>query len=399
MARGIERLTSMAIEKLAKKPGLHGDGGGLYLRVSSPTARSWVYRFMLHRHAHEMGLGAYPAISLAEARETAAEARRLKARHLDPLKSRNDQETAARLETAKSVTFKDAAKQFIESHGKGWKNEKHANQWTATLNTYAYPVFGNLSVAAIDTSLVMKALEPIWAIKPETASRVRGRIENVLDWARTRGFRPDVPNPARWKGHLDKLLPAKAKVRKVNHHPALPYDKVPEFMTDLRKREGISARALEFTILTATRTGEVIGATWPEINLHAAVWTIPAERMKAGKEHRVPLPPRVIGMLESLPRLNSNIHLFPGLGSRPISNMAMLELMRGMLPGYVPHGFRSSFRDWAAERTTYPNHVVELALAHAIGDKVEAAYRRSDLFDKRKHLMGAWAEYCYGLAV
>ena len=398
MARGIERLTSLAIDKLAKKPGLHGDGGGLYLRVSSPTARSWVYRFMLCRRAHEMGLGAYPAISLAEARERAAEARRLKARHLDPLKARRDHESAARLEAAKSVTFKDAAKQFVLSHEKGWKNEKHANQWTATLNTYAHPVFGNLPVAAIDTGLVMKALEPIWATKPETASRVRGRMENVLDWARTRGFRPDVPNPARWKGHLDKLLPAKAKVRKVNHHAALPFGEMRDFMADLRKRDGISARALEFAILTATRTGEVIGATWPEIDLRAAVWTIPAERMKAGKEHRVPLPPAVTAMLEGLPRLNSNVHLFPGRGSKPLSNMAMLELMRGMRPGYVPHGFRSTFRDWAAERTTYPNHVVELALAHAIGDKVEAAYRRGDLFEKRKHLMEAWAEYCYGRA-
>ena len=250
MARGIERLTSMALEKLAKKPGLHGDGGGLYLRVSSTTARSWVYRFMLHRHAHEMGLGAYPAISLAEARETAAEARRLKARHLDPLKSRRDQETAARLEAAKSVAFKDAAKQFIQSHGKGWKNEKHASQWTATLNTYAYPVFGSLPVSAIDTGLVMKALEPIWATKPETASRVRGRIENVLDWARTRGFRPDVSNPARWKGHLDNLLPAKAKVHKVIHHPALPYSELPVFMTDLRSRDSISARGLILTYYT-----------------------------------------------------------------------------------------------------------------------------------------------------
>jgi integrase len=394
MARGIERLTAMAVDKLAKKPGVHGDGGGLYLRVSSLTARSWVFRFMMQRRAHEMGLGPYPEITLAEAREMAAEARRLKARRQNPLQARRDSQTAARLEDAKSVTFRNAAEQFIRSHEKGWKNSKHGSQWAATLATYAYPTFGDLPVAAIDTGLVMQVLEPIWAEKSETASRVRGRIENILDWARTRGYRPDVPNPARWKGHLDKLLPAKTKVRRVTHHPALPFAEVPAFMTELAERQSISARALEFAILTAARTNEVLGATWAEIDLQNAVWTIAAERMKGGRDHRVPLAAAAIKLLEALPRLNSNPHLFPGRGIKPLSNMAMLELMRGLRPGYVPHGFRSSFRDWAAEKTSHPNHVVEQALAHSISDKVEAAYRRGDLFDKRRHLMEAWASYC-----
>jgi integrase len=394
VSRGIEKLRALTIDKLAKQPGMHHDGGGLYLRVTSPTARSWIYRYMMDQRAREMGLGPYPQITLAEARQTAAEARRLKARRLDPLAVRKDKEAEARLEAAKSVSFKEAAEQYIKSHEKGWKNSKHKAQWSSTLKRHVYPVFDSIPVAAVDTGLVMKALEPIWSSKPETASRVRGRIENILDWAKARGYRQGE-NPARWKGHLDHLLPAKGKVAKVQHHPALPYPELPHFMSGLRKREELSARALEFMILTASRTGEVIGATWHEIDLKNALWSIPASRTKTGKEHRVPLSSPAIELLEALPRLNSNIHLFPGLGCKPLSNMAMLTLLRRIeREDLTVHGFRSTFRDWAAERTDYPNEVAEMALGHAVSSKVEAAYRRGDLYEKRRAIMNDWAQYC-----
>jgi len=254
------------------------------------------------------------------------------------------------------------------------------------LPDYAYPVFGNIAVGAIDTGLVLKVLESVWKAKTETASRVRSRIENVLDWAKVRGYRQG-DNPARWKGHLDKLLPAPAKVRKPEHHAAMPYAELPAFMAELRAREGIAAVALEFTILTATRAGEVLGATWDEIDLAAKVWVIPGVRMKAGREHRIPLSVRTVQLLAGMPHDQDLI--FP-----VSSNKAMQKIMHVLRPGYVPHGFRSTFRDWAAEQTGYPNHVVEQALAHAIGDKVEAAYRRGDLFEKRRRLMAEWARYC-----
>jgi integrase len=277
----------------------------------------------------------------------------------------------------------------------GWKNAKHRAQWKSTLATYAYPVFGGLSVSTVDTALVLKTIEPIWGTKPETASRLRGRIEAVLDWARARGFRHGE-NPARWRGHLDKLLPARRKIARVKHHAALPFAEIPAFMNELRARVGVSARALEFAILTTTRTSETRNARWSEIDTASKIWTIPAERMKAGREHRVPLNERAVAILRAMPReSDGDGFVFIGARSdRPISNMAMLELMRGLRPGYVPHGFRSTFRDWAAETTNYQNHIVEMALAHVVGDKVEAAYRRGDLFEKRRRLMSDWARYC-----
>jgi integrase len=292
------------------------------------------------------------------------------------------------------VTFKQAAERMMASHGAAWKNPKHRQQWKNTLATYAYPSFGELSVAAVDTGLVLKALEPIWTTKPETAGRVRGRIEAVLDWAKARGYR-EGENPARWRGHLDKLLPNRRRVKRVRNHPAMPYVELPEFMGELRERTSVSARALEFAILTAARTGEVIGARWPEFDLQAAVWTLPATRMKAGKEHRVPLAERAIDLLSALPREGEFVFM-GGRAGKPLSNMAMLELIRGMKrgTGYVPHGFRSTFRDWAAECTSYSSEVVEMALAHAIESKVEAAYRRGDLFEKRRALMSGWGDYC-----
>lgn len=293
------------------------------------------------------------------------------------------------------MTFDQCRDTFLRSHNPGWSNAKHRDQWRNTLHTYASPHFGNLPVAGIDVGLVMKALEPIWSTKPETASRVRQRMEKILDWAATRGYR-ERDNPARWKGHLENLLPKRGKMRRVRHHPALPLANVGTFVEALRTHEGMSARALEFLILTAARTGEVLGATWDEIDFGSGVWTIPAERMKAGREHRVPLSDCALTILRRLNAIRRGDLIFTGnRRDRPISNMSMMMQLRRMGRGDVTvHGFRSTFRDWAAERTSFPNHVVEMALAHSISSDVEAAYRRGDLFDKRRRLMDAWARYC-----
>jgi integrase len=303
----------------------------------------------------------------------------------------------ARLDAAKAMTFQQCADAYIAAHRAGWRNGKHAAQWNTTLATYAGRVMGTLPVQTIDTALVLKALEPIWTTKPDTASRLRGRIEAVLDWAKVRGYRAEE-NPARWRGHLDKLLPARSKLRKIRHHTALPYAELPSFMIGLHEKEGISARALEFTILTATRTGETIGAQWNEFDLLDRTWTVPAERMKAGREHRVPLSTRALANLDKMQahRSANDGFVFSGrkLG-KPLSNMAFLMLLRSMGRGdLTTHGFRSSFRDWVAERTNVPSEVAEMALAHAVGNKVEAAYRRGDLFDKRRRLMQQWATFC-----
>src|SRR6516225_6541962 len=287
MARAIGKLTALAVDK-AKRRGYFGDGGGLYLQVSASGAKSWVFCYKEAGRQHEMGLGPQHAIGLAEAREKARECRRVRLEGIDPIEARRTARRRAKLEAAKATTFKQCAERYIDSHKAGWRNPKHAAQWPSTLATYAYPVFGELAVQAIDVGLVMKAVEPIWTTKPETASRVRGRIESVLDWAAARGYRQGE-NPARWRGLIENLLPKKTKVRRVEHHAALPYVELPEFMAELRRQEGIGAKALEFAILTVARTGEVIGAGWSEIDLERRLWVIPAERMKAEKEHRVPL--------------------------------------------------------------------------------------------------------------
>jgi integrase len=295
------------------------------------------------------------------------------------------------------MTFKESAAMYVASHRAGWRNPKHAAQWQATLATYAEPVIGGLSVQAIDTALVLKVLEPIWTTKPETAGRVRGRIESILDWAKARGYRAGE-NPARWRGHLDKLLPGRSKVRRVEHHAALPYAELPGFLVSLREQEGIAARALEFAILTAARTGEVIGARWSEMDLVGKNWTLPAARMKAGREHRVPLSDRALAILREMQphRQAEDAFVFPGgKNRRPLSNMAFLMLLRRMGRGDVTvHGFRSSFRDWAAERTKFPAEVAEMALAHTVSDKTVAAYNRSDLYERRRRLMAAWTTFC-----
>lgn len=388
------RLTALKVAR-EQQPGRYGDGAGLWLHIGKTGGKSWVLRYQRDGRSREMGLGAVDLVSLAEARELAREARRaLRVQDIDPIDARREKVVQRRLEASRAMTFAACAEKYIEAHRAGWKNSKHADQWPATLSTYAGPVIGKLPVAAIDTALVLKVLEPIWHEKPETAKRLRGRIEQVLDWATAREYRRG-DNPARWRGHIDKLLPARSKVCAIKHHSALPYTELPAFMGELRQREGISARALELLILTALRTGEVIAAVWDEIDLTEKVWTVPAARMKAGREHRVPLSDHAVEILKSLPREDENPHVFiGGRKGKPLSNMAMLELMKHIRPGFVPHGFRSTFRDWAAERTSYPNHVAEMALAHVVGDKVEAAYRRGDLFEKRRRLMADWERYC-----
>ena len=386
-------LTVKQVAKLTT-PGRYGDDRGLYLQVTPAGVRSWLLRYERGGVERAMGLGPVGDFTLEEARERARKARQLLRDGIDPLDARKAERSAQALEAAKAVTFKEAATQYFDQHERKWRNAKHRAQFLSTLESYAFPVLGKLPVAAIDTGLVLKAIEPIWQSKTETANRVRGRIESVLDWATVRGYRTG-DNPARWKGHLAEVLPARGQISPHQHHAALPFAEVPEFMAQLATREGIAARALEFTILTAARTGEVIGAQWPEFgDLAAKQWTVPAGRMKGQREHRVPLSDRAVAVLKALPREADFV--FPG-GRKgiAISNMAMAQLLKrmGRLKITV-HGFRSAFRDWAAERTNYPNHVVEMALAHVVGDKVEAAYRRGDLFEKRRKLMEAWEAYC-----
>ena len=315
---------------------------------------------------------------------------------LDPIEARRAHRAARRAQHAKAMTFQECATAYIAAHRSGWKNKKHAKQWPQTLEDYVYPAFGSLPVQAIEVALVMKAVEPIWTVKPETAGRVRGRIEAVLDWATARGYRQGE-NPARWKGHLENLLPKKSKVRRVERHAALPYSEIGVFMAALRRQSGVDARALEFTILTAARTGEVREATWDELaGLDERTWTLSAERMKADREHRVPLSDRVLEIIDELRAIRQGALLFPGAkAGRPLSHGAMLRALTAMGRNDLSvHGFRSTFRDWAAECTNFPREACEAALAHAVENKAEAAYRRGDLFEKRRQLMAAWARYC-----
>ena len=400
MRREGNKLSAAAV-RAVHKPGLYGDGHGLYLQVSAFDTKAWVFRYMIDGRARKMGLGPLHTVSLAEARKRAESARLKVLDGVDPIDDAEAKRAERKLEAARAMTFKACADAYVKANRSGWKNDKHAAQWEATFNDTkrgkrvfpaATAVINDLPISAIDTGLVRKVLEPIWYSTPETASRVRGRIERVLAWATVAGYRSG-DNPARWTGHLKELLPAKTKVAAVEHHNALSYRDLPEFMARLRARPGVSPRALEFTILTAARTGEVIGAKWAEIDLDAKLWTIPPERMKAGKEHRVPLSDRVVTILKALPRDGDYVFL-GATKDRPLSNMAMLELVRGMREGLTVHGFRSTFRDWAAEQTAYPHELCEIALAHTVGNKVEAAYRRGDMMEKRRRLMADWAKYC-----
>ena len=388
-------LTPLAVKNA--KPGRHADGGGLHLLVKESGARSWVYRFMLNGKSRDIGLGtAGPdGISLADARD-ARDALRLKVKSgIDPLEERQ-REAAEALATAQAaqvagITFKAVAETYIGANEGSWRNDKHRQQWKNTLATYVYPVIGELPVAEVGTAHVLQILEPIWKAKAETASRVRGRMETILDAAKARGYR-DGENPARWRGHIAQILPVRSRLTR-GHHKALPYDAIPAFVGALHQREAVAALALEFTILTAARTGEVIGAKWDEVDLDKAIWTIPASRMKAGKEHRVPLSPRAVEILKATQGLRKE-WLFPANKGGSMSGMAMSMLLRRMKVDVTVHGFRSGFRDWSAECTGYAHEVAEMALAHTIENKVERAYRRGDLFDKRRRLMDDWATYC-----
>jgi integrase len=406
--RATNRLTALRVERL-KKPGLHPDGGGLYLRIAKGGTKGWVYRFMLDGRARAMGLGSVATCSLAEARQRAAEARRACQDGVDPIDARIHERAKARLHEARGITFEACAAAYVRAHRAGWRSSRHAGQWAQTIETYATPIIGALPVQAIDTALVMKVLEqpigqppaPLWTARSETASRLRGRIEAVLDWAKVRNYRSGE-NPCRWRGHLDHLLPRPSKVRGVEHYAAMSHPELPGFMTALRGETGIAARALEFVVLTAARTGEVLGATWTEIDWQTRTWTIPAGRMKSGEEHRVPLCARAIEILEKLQPLTSAVGEFLFAGSRlgrPLSHMSMRRVLLGLGRGdSTVHGLRSTFRDWAAETTNHQRDVVEMALAHAVGSKVEAAYRRGDLFEKRRRLMDDWAAFCAGTA-
>jgi integrase len=394
MARKAKELSALEVGRLSKA-GNHAVGGvaGLYLYINDTGARSWVLRSMVGDKRRHMGLGGFPDVPLAQAKEKARKARDDISNGVDPIVQRKVALSALRAQQATEKTFKEAAQGYLDAHSESWKNPKHAAQWANTLETYAYPIMKNLLVRDVAQEHVLAVLEPIWKTKNETASRLRGRIESVLDWSTVRKYRSGE-NPARWKGHLDMLLAAPSKIQKVVHHKALPLNEMSTFMAALRQREGLAARALEFTILCASRSGEVRGATWAEIDLANAVWTIPADRMKAGKEHRVPLSDAALQVLNNLPRFKDNPLVFPAPRGGEMSDMTMTAVMRRMEVNAVPHGFRSTFRDWAGERTNYSREVAEQALAHAIGNQVEAAYRRGDALEKRRQMMKDWAEFC-----
>lgn len=394
MPKRATELTAGQVRKLP--PGIHAVGGvaGLVIQVKPSGARSWLLRTTIGGRRRAIGLGAHPDVTLAQARDKARDMAEEIRQGVDPVNKRRAARQALIDANASRITFDEATRQYLAAKKHEFRNLKHSKQWESTLAAYASPVVGNVPVADITLRHVVRILEPIWYTKTETAARLRGRIENVLAWATTSGYRSG-DNPARWKGHLDTVLPRPSKVAKVSHHRALPFDQVRAFMTNLRKRNGIAARALEFTILTAARSGEVRGATWDEVDLDAGVWVVPAERMKADREHRVPLSRDAVALLRALPTFGNSRYLFPAARGGMLSDAALSAVLRRMDVDAVPHGFRSSFRDWAAERTGYPHEVIEAALAHTIADKVERAYRRGDLFKKRARLMADWAKFLH----
>ncbi|MGD9584285.1 MAG: tyrosine-type recombinase/integrase [Lysobacterales bacterium] len=390
MAHKRNKLTALAVRK-ETRPGRYCDGGNLHFFIGKNGARAWVFRFRspVTGQSRDMGLGNVADVTLERARERAAAARVLMTEGIDPLDHARKQRSALR---ATRMTFGQCASAYIAAHKAGWRNAKHAQQWSSTLATHAAPING-LAVDSIDTAAVLACIEPQWPSKTETMTRVRQRIECVLDWATARKLRTGE-NPARWRGHLDKLLPKRSKVQAVEHRPALPYADIAEFMATLKTRQALAARVLHFQILTASRPGEAAGAQWNEIDLDARTWTIPASRMKAGREHRVPLSAPALALLRSLPQVDGNV--FPGVKGKPVTTAASMKLLKAIHPGVSAHGFRSTFRDWAGETTTHPREVIEHALAHGIKDKAEAAYQRGDLFDRRARLMNGWARFCEG---
>jgi integrase len=388
------RLNTMKVMK-AKRPGMYADGGSLYLRIAPGGSKQWVFRYSIGGRLRDMGFGSIHTLSLAEAREKARDARKQLLEGIDPIEAKQARTAALRAADAKAMTFRQCAEQFMRDHASEWTNRKHAFEWRSTLERYAYAAIGGLPVQAIDTPLVLKVVKPLWERVPTTAKRVLGRIENVLGWATVHHYRSG-DNPARWTGHLEHALPT---VTKGEHHAALPYAEAGSFMAKVRADIGIGARCLEFIILTAARMGEATNATWDEIDLESKVWTIPAGRMKAGKEHKVPLSNAAIAVIEQMAAIRQSAYVFPGrLIGKPLTENSVWRLAKAAADdeGVTVHGFRSTFRDWAAEQTSYPNHVVEQALAHTIPNAVEAAYRRGDLFEKRRRLMDVWARYLSG---
>lgn len=394
MPRKAKELSAIQVKRLSK-PGLHAVGGvaGLYLQVTDTGARSWVLRALVGGKRRSIGLGGYPDVPLADAREKARRARDQIAEGIDPVQARRDARAALAVARARDVpTFAKAAKERHKAKAVEFRNDKHAAQWMSSLARHAFPVIGDLPVDAIDRSHILTLLQPIWQEKTETASRVRQRIEKVLDWATVAGYRSGE-NPARWSGNLKEQLPAPAKLKKVKHHAALPFDQVPGFMGELRQREGTAARALEFLILTAARSGEVRFAKWDEIDLEAKVWTIPGERIKAGKRHTVPLSQDAIALLKSVPTRTDSSFIFPAPRGGALSDMSLSAVLKRMNVEAVPHGFRSSFKDWARSKTRYADEVSELALAHVNDDKTRAAYARDELLPQRFRMMRDWASY------
>jgi integrase len=388
--RGVEKLSAARVAKAVKagQRGRLGDGGGLFLQVTTTGAASWVFRFTEGGRERWLGLGPLHAVSLADARAKARMFRGQRVDGIDPIAEAAKRKAAR----ASMVTFAVAADRFADAYGAGWRNAKHRAQWRSSLKAYADPIIGRLPVGGIETADVMRVIEPLWAAKTQTGDRLRNRIERVLDWAGAQGLR-EGPNPARWRGHLDHLLPASRKVAPIRHHAAMPYAELPSFMAKLREQDGTAARALEFLILTAARSGEVLGAQWEEIDLAERTWTIPGSRMKAGKEHRVALSARAVEVITGIegPRTGA---IFRRPRGDTLGVLAMDRTAKLLAPGITIHGFRSSFRDWAAERTNFPREICETALAHNVGNSVENAYRRSDLIEKRRALMDTWATFC-----
>ncbi|WP_321894561.1 tyrosine-type recombinase/integrase [Paraburkholderia heleia] len=393
MPRVAKEMGALAVSKLSA-PGMHPVGrvAGLYLQISNSSARSWILRVKVGEKRREIGLGPYPSVSLKEA-QTKAQAERDKiSAGVDPILERR--EAASRLKASQSleITFEDAAKRFMDAKSSEWKNPKHGDQWRNTLREYAYPFIGRLYVRHVQQEHVMQVLEPIWLSKNETASRLRGRIEAILNWAKVKGFRAGE-NPAAWRGNLENLLSRPSKVQKVRNHPALPLPAMHDFMVSLRAIEANGSRCLEFAILTAARSGEVRGAQFSEIDWQTGVWKVPAERMKAKKEHRVPLSSAAVSLLKAMPREKDQDLIFPSPRGKMLSDMTLLMIVRRLAVDAVPHGFRSTFRDWAGEMTAYPRELAEVALAHVKGDATEAAYWRSDVLEKRRRMMDDWAQF------
>jgi integrase len=392
-----EKLT--AVQAKTKKPGMYGDGKGLWLFVGTGGAKSWLLRYMMDGRAREMGLGSYSDLTLAGARDRARECRQQIREGLDPIEARRERRAAQQVERAKAMTFKQCAEAYIAAHKAEWTNEKHRKQWSKTFlvddEPYVPSAIGKLPVAAIDEAVVMKILTPLWESRPSTARRVRGRIESVLDWATTSKFRKG-DNPARWKGHLEHLLAKPEKASEDKRLAALPYAEISALMAEVRQQEGVAARALEFTILTAARAGETFGATWLEMDVSNKLWVIPSSRMKAGVEHRVPLSGPTLAILDDMRTIRQGTLVFEGArAGRPLSHESMLRVLRAMgRDNLTVHGFRSTFRDWCGDMTNFPREICEAALAHTVGSKVETAYRRGSALEKRRQLIDAWARYC-----